>query len=172
MLLTNVFENKANLDANFLMPYKSLDSNKFFFPWAIHILHYEIKLRPKIWNFECLNVSTIQIDICYLNLYFCPLIRTQIEYYYKLMLIGLIKLYGSQCNVKHYKMFCSGRYHFKKHGQVFELVHNIQDLFNIPNFQKAQDFTRLLSQFHFSKPFVVFTWVTVRLWHGKMSMQM
>ena len=43
--------------------------------------------------------------------------------------MGLIRLFGSQPLVKQQNMFYYVRYYFKHHGQVYELVRNIQDFF-------------------------------------------
>ena len=57
------------------------------------------------------------------------------------MLIGLIKLFGSQCSIKQSKIFCHSRNYLKKHGQVYEMV--TYKIFVTQDSTKTQDSTLL-----------------------------
>ena len=59
--------------------------------------------------------------------------------------------------MKAIKDFFLVRYHFEKHGQVYEMVNGKKDLFDDNIFQKIQDILQSFwSHFHVSLPFNVF----------------
>ena len=68
---------------------------KLFSFWAIWIY----KMTSSNYNFSCLKILTIQINNCFLKLYFGPLVKpmwSALKNNYLMILINLIKLFGSQ----------------------------------------------------------------------------